>query len=402
MLRQLLVTLVVLVVAVAGYVYFVPGSHETLQKLGLSIPGVTDGGNTQQQSGPAGAPGRGGGRGGFGGGARVITVNTQPVASSTINDKLTAMGDGAAIRSVTVAALAGGTLEELAVKPGDTVKAGDVIGHLDAQAEQIAFDKADLAEKDADAALKRATELSKSNSVAATQVAAAQLAYDNATLELRNAKLDLTRRSITTPIDGTVGLMQVTPGNYVGTQSAVTTVEDTSSILVSFWVPERYAGAITAGMPVTANATALPGQSFAGTVTAIDNRIDPASRTLAVQAELPNDKGLIKAGMSFSVILSFPGETFASVDPLAVQWSSQGAYVWKYGDGEVKKAMVSIVQRNSDGVLVSGDDVHEGDTVVTEGVLQLDDGAKVTVLQGPGAEQRQAKAELPAKPAAAQ
>ena len=74
LLRQLLVTLVVLVVAVAGYVYFVPGSHETLQKLGLSIPGVTDGGNTQQQSGPAGAPGRGGGRGGFGGGARVITV----------------------------------------------------------------------------------------------------------------------------------------------------------------------------------------------------------------------------------------------------------------------------------------------------------------------------------------
>lgn len=396
MLRQLLVTVVVLVIAVAGYVFLVPGSHETLQRLGITLPGAAADGNTQQQTPRAGGPG--GGR--FGGGGRLITVNTQPVASAVINDKLTAIGDGAAIRSVTITATAGGTLEDLAVKPGDVVKAGDVIAHLDAEAERIALDKATLAEKDAAAALQRATELAKSNAVAATQVAAAQLAYDNAALELRNARLDLARRTITTPIDGTVGLMQVTPGNYVGAQSAITTIEDTSSILVSFWVPERYAGAIAAGMPVAAAATALPGQSFDGTVTAVDNRIDPTSRTLEVRAELPNDKGAIKPGMSFSVAMSFPGETFASVDPLAVQWSSAGAYVWKLTDGTVSKAMVKIVQRNSDGVLVAGTDIKEGDTVVTEGVLQLDDGAKVTVLQGPGAEKRQARAQLPARPAA--
>ena len=55
-------------------------------------------------------------------------------------------------------------------------------------------------------------------------------------LALQNADLDLKRRTITTPFGGTVGLFQVSPGNTVTAQTVVTTIEDTSHILVSFWV----------------------------------------------------------------------------------------------------------------------------------------------------------------------
>ena len=88
--------------------------------------------------------------------------------------------------------------------------------------------------------------------------------------------------------------------------------------------------------------------------------------------------------MSFTVDMTFPGETFPSVDPLSIQWSNQGAYVWKIVDGKVKKGMVEIIQRNTDGVLVKGD-VQPGDSVVTQGVLQLADNAPVRLLdQGQG------------------
>ncbi len=215
------------------------------------------------------------------------------------------------------------------------------------------------------------------------QLNAAQLAADNARLEMRNAQLALDQRIITTPIDGTVGLIQVLPGNIVNAQTVVTTVEDSSDILVNFWVPERYAGSVAIDMPVTAAAVAIPGRVFDGVVDAIDNRIDPASRTLQVQARIPNPDGAIRAGMSFSVTLAFPGETFASVDPLSIQWSSDGAYVWKVVDGKARKAMVSIIQRNSAGVLVTGD-VALGDAVVTQGVLQLQEGAAVRLLDDSG------------------
>jgi multidrug efflux pump subunit AcrA (membrane-fusion protein) len=84
--------------------------------------------------------------------------------------------------------------------------------------------------------------------------------------------------------------------------------------------------------------------------------------------------------MSFSVDMAFAGQTFAAVDPLSIQWSNEGAYVWKVTDDKVNRAMVEIVQRNSDGVLVQGD-VTKGDMVVTQGVLQLSPGLAVRLLE---------------------
>jgi RND family efflux transporter MFP subunit len=212
------------------------------------------------------------------------------------------------------------------------------------------------------------------------QLNAAQLAADNAALELQNAKLALDRRTITSPIGGTVGLFQVSPGNAVSAQTVVTTIEDTEHILVSFWVPERYASSVSVGMAVDATAVALPGQTLSGEIVAIDNRIDPASRTLKVQTQIPNETGRLRPGMSFSVEMAFEGESFPSVDPLSIQWSSDGAYVWKYAGGAVSKTFVEIIQRNSDGVLVEGDLV-EGDEVVTQGVHQLAEGSEVRLLE---------------------
>ena len=144
-------------------------------------------------------------------------------------------------------------------------------------------------------------------------------------------------------------------------------------------MPERYAGSISVGMPVTAAAVALPGQTIAGEVSAVDNRIDPTSRTLQVEANIPNADGKLKPGMSFSVSMSFPGERFPSVDPLAIQWSSDGAYLWKYAEQKVQRVPVQIIQRNSDGVLVKAE-LREGDQVVTQGVQQLTAGATVRLL----------------------
>jgi len=390
------------VLAGAAYVYFVPGSDATLRSLGINVPFPTAYGKAEVDAVSADAPagtaagqngnrsqgqraqaggGRNGGAGGAGGFARQTpTVITAPVTTSTINDKLTAIGQGMAVQSVSVVTQATGTLEKLSVQPGATVKSGDVIGQLDDDAEKIAFDKATLAAKDATDTLQRTTTLAKTNAATAVQLAAAQLASDNAKLELRNAKLALDKRSIVTPIDGTVGLFQVTPGNAVTAQTVVTTIDDTSSILVNYWVPERYAPMIKVGMPVSALAVALPQKPFEGTVTAVDSRVDPASRTIQLQATIPNGSHAITPGMSFSVEMGFPGETYPAVDPLAIQWAADGSFVWRLtDDSKVAKDKVRIIQRNSDGVLIAGD-LKPGQQVVTQGVLQISDGATVRNL----------------------
>lgn len=397
MLKQLLISVVVVLAAAAAYVLFVPGSTEMLARMGISLPveaaptrqaatpaagGQQGSGQQAGQGGQRQSSGQGGGRGGRN---QTMVVVTGAVTIGKINDKLTAIGEGAAAQSVTVMAPASGTLTELLVDPGQVIDAGATIGTLDSDAEQIAFERADIAQQDADAALKRTQELANANSATTVQLNAAQLAATNAALASKTAALDLARRTITSPIGGTVGLFQVSAGNQVGAQSIVTTIEDTSHIIVSFWVPERYASKISTGMPVTAAAVALPGEQIAGEVSAIDNRIDPASRTLKVQARIGNAAGKLRPGMSFSVSMSFPGEDFPTVDPLSVQWSSNGAYLWKYAQGKVQRVGLTIIQRNSDGILVKGD-LNAGDQVVVQGVQQLSDGATVRLLDEPVAD----------------
>ena len=388
MLKQLLISVVVIGVAAAAYYFLVPGAPQTLARFGIPVPAEAP---SPLQSSPAAQPqpgagqqavvrqGASGGAARTGGGSRSSVVVTAPVAMATINDRLTAVGEAAAAQSVTVVSPAAGTQTELQVAPRDVVAAGAVIARLDADAEDIAFKRATLALKDAEATLARTQELANANSATAVQLNTAQLAADNARLEAENAELALRRRSISTPIGGAVGLFQVTPGNAVGAQTVVTTVEDTSHLLVSFWAPERYASAIVAGMPVTVSAVALAGGAISGEIIAVDNRVDSASRTLQVQARIPNDGGRLRPGMSFSVAMSFPGEQFPSVDPLSIQWSSEGAYLWKYADGKVERVPVQVIQRNSDGVLVKGA-LAAGDQVVTQGVQQLTAGASVRLL----------------------
>lgn len=398
MVRQIIASLVVLAAAGFAWLYFAPGAADTLTNAGIVLPfgPQTDTASAQAvapQQGRPGAPGQGaspqaGGPGGPGGGrpggfgARTTNVITTGVTIARINDTLSAIGEGTPVRSVTVSATSGGDLAEVLVRAGQVVERGDIIARFDATTEQIAYDRARLARDDAEATLTRTQGLASNNVVAGTALSAAELTAANAELELRNAETALARRTITSPIAGTIGLIRVTTGNYVPAQTTVTSIDDTSSILIDFWVPERYAGQLEAGMPVSVNAIALPGQTFTGDISAIDTRIDPASRTLQVQAEIPNPDKLLRAGMSFTVSLDFPGEDYPAVNPLAILWSAEGSYVWKYLDGKATKVMAEIIQRNSDGVLVRAN-LKPGDAIITEGILQLSEGATVNLLEGP-------------------
>src|SRR5690606_18729362 len=110
-----------------------------------------------------------------------------------------------------------------------------------------------------------------------------------------------------------------------------------------------------------------PGETFEGTVEAVEGAVDEASRTLLARARIPNPDGRLRAGMSFKVSAEGKGREYAAVDPLATQWSSDGPYAWTARDGKAAKVQVGIVRRTIDQVLVTGD-IAPGDVVVTEGV----------------------------------
>ncbi len=403
--KQLLLCLVVLAGALALWVYLVPSAGETLARMGVpgeviaaihpkpansSAPaangnaaarpqgqgGAQGQGNAQAQNGQRGAGGQGGGQGG---GNRATLVVAQPVAIGTVNDRLSAIGSGEAIQSVVVMPQSSGTVDEIMVTSGQKVTKGQVLARLDDEEQIIEREKAQVA-------LQSAQEKSASyrnlQSFSRLDVLNAQIAEQAAKLALSTAELNLRRRDIVAPIDGVAGIVAVNIGDNVTTQTNVVTIDDRTAILVDFWAPERFAVAIEPGAPVEASSIARPGQVFSGKVEAIDNRIDPASRTMRIRARVENPGDVLRAGMAFNVGMRFAGERYPAVDPLAIQWDGEGSYVWQVRDNKSVKTRVRVVQRNPDAVLV-GAELKEGDRIVTEGLQRVREGASVRIFGAP-------------------
>lgn len=379
--KQALLSLILVAAAALAWAKFYPGSAETLAGWGVTLPAFLT-----SESAAAPAPGQSAG-GNQGSGNR--NRPSQPVIASAvteeiINDRLSAIGTGRALQTVAVMPYAAGRLTEILVSSGATVKAGDTIARLDAEGETIAVDRAKFALDDATAKQERMRTLRASNTATSVQVTEAALAVDNARLALRDAELALDRRAITAPISGVVGILPVAAGNHVSAATEIARIDDRSEILIDFWVPERYATLINVGETLKAASVARPADVYDGEVSALDNRIDAASRTLQVQAKIKNSNDTLRAGMSFQVTMQFPGDRFPAVDPLAIQWGSGGAFVWLVRDGVAARTEVRIIQRNTDTVLVDAQ-LKPGEIVVTEGIHAVRDGAPVTVARVNGA-----------------
>lgn len=368
---QLLTGLVFLVVGALILMHFMPGSATLARQIGVPETMIH---LVARETPTAKAPEEGNRRNG----GREQTVVVKAAEQGKINDSLRAIGDGDAVRSVAVTPLVSGQIAELMVKPGQRVKAGDIIATLDDDVEKIATQTAKVALQAATNKLTRNEDLKKIISQADYQDT--QTAVETARLVASAAELALQRRVVRAPIDGIAGIVNVEVGDYVTVSTPLVTLDDRSKLLIDFWVPERFTGLIKEGQDVEAKPIARAGKSFPGKIQAIDNRIDPASRTLHVRAEIENQGDELRAGQSFEVVVNLPGDMWPSVSPLAIQWDSTGSYVWRVdADKKVERVSAAIIQRNQDDVLVDGK-VKPGDQIIVEGLQQLKAGAAVRIF----------------------
>ena len=378
--KQTLLSLILLAIAFVTWSWAYPGAHDVLARNGLERLSLFAPAADEAKGTSDGGKKRAAGQGRPGGGRETIVV-VAPVGEGLVNDKLTAIGSGQAVRSVTVRTLVSGQIADIPVRPGSRVERGDVLIRLDAAQEELAVERARLTVSEATAKVDRLQSLVASRAASSVEADQAQNALDAARVALREAELDLSRRTVTAPISGSLGILAVNTGDYVTSQSEIASIDDRSEILIEFFVPERFASGMDVGKQVAANAISRPGERFSGEISAVDNRVDEASRTLRVRAQIANPDDTLRAGMSFEVTVAFEGERWPAVDPLAIQWDSAGAYVWQVSDGKAARVDVAIIQRNSDSVLVNAD-LMAGDEVVTEGVQSVRPGAAVRVIGG--------------------
>ena len=147
-------------------------------------------------------------------------------------------------------------------------------------------------------------------------------------------------------------------------------MDDRTSLLVRFPVPEAFVGRLAPGDPIEIETWTVGRARASGTIVDVDSRIDPASRAFNARARVPNPDDSLRPGMSFRVGIDLIGDRWPVVPEVSLLWGADGAYVWVIEDGRAKRISVAVVQRVKGKVLVDGD-LPAGAAVIAEGVQRM-------------------------------
>ncbi len=333
----------------------------------------------------AGSGGPGGGRGGF---APAVTMVTAEKAS--VGRTLDVIGEGRALKSVALTSEATGLVVEVNIAPGKKVSEGDLLLRLDDREQRIALDRARSQYPIAKANAERYADLEETEAASALEAEAAFNNFKVIEADMRAAEFAIQQRAIRAPFDGVIGLTEIEAGDYLRAGDMVTTLDDTSSIVIEFAIPQEAVRNVEIGQTVTARLASGGDASFEGAITGIDSRVDADTRTLKIEASFANEDAALLPGAIFSISTTSRGEPAISIPGLAVQWDRSGPFVWKRSaQGAAEPARVTILQRTDDVVLVAGA-VEPGDLIVWEGADRVREGAPLPGLTGQHLEQSSA------------
>jgi HlyD family secretion protein len=211
---------------------------------------------------------------------------------------------------------------------------------------------------------------------AQAQMSAAKAHYDSSAAQASYAE-------VRSPIGGVVSDRPVNIGEMASSASAVISVIDISRVVARANVPVQQAATITAGRPATISG---PGGELTGKVTVVSPAVDPNTTTVQVWVEAPNPAERLKPGATVQISVDAGEVPNAIVVPVAALLASDegGEKVMIAGsDSVAHESAVKVGIRSGDEVqLLSG--VQEGQQVITQGALGLDDKAKIEISK-PGA-----------------
>jgi len=403
--------------------------------IGVAAASVACGSNTSAAGpGGGGAGGGGGRRGGRGDGGAAPVVTTKVVEKDVPVD-LPAIGNVEAYATISVRAQVTGQLENIEFHEGDFVKKGEELFTLDRRpfeaalaqaAANLTRDKALLAQAEAQltrdasnaeyqqlaaerqAALTARGIVSRDQSEqaraqadataalvkadrAAIESARAQLVAQQAAVDAAKVSLDYT--VIRSPLNGRTGVLSVKVGSLVtANNTELTTIARVEPVFVTFSVPAVHLPTIKSHMqggvlPVVAVPQDAQAQPADGKLAFVDNAVDTTTDTIKLKAAFDNPDHRLWPGQFARVTLRLDTLPHAMVVPAqAVQTGQDGQYVFVVkNDQTVEQRSVVPGQRVGDDVVIQKG-LASGETVVTEGQLRLEAGARVTTdLSGRGA-----------------
>lgn len=308
----------------------------------------------------------------------LFQVDVTIARPSRVDHKIFATGDILAVQQINLNSEINGRVVVDNLSEGERVRRGQLLvklydKDLQAQLQRATFSLNLAREKE-----NRQLQLFQRGGVSQEEYDATIGQVKNLEAEVTLVKAEIEKTQISAPFDGILGLKYITIGSYITPTTRISTLQNINLVHIDFSIPERYVALVQPGDSVFFTVQGNENK-FSGTVHAIEPQVDPSTRTIRVRAISDNTEELLRPGMLANVDLVL--ETYEDAITLPtitlIPWD-KGFKVFLLKNGIVQEQSVKtgIRMRNLIHII---DGISMGDTVLVNGLLQVKNGARVTV-----------------------
>src|SRR5215469_5949604 len=298
-------------------------------------------------------------------------------------------------------ARASGYLKNWFVDIGDHVTNGQVLAQIETPEldEQLAQAKAQLDQANAALDLAKITAdrwamLLKTASVSQQDAEEKKSAFVLAQANVEAARANLKRLvdlknfdNVTAPFNGVVTTRNTDIGQLIaaGSGPELFRLAQTDPLRVYVQVPQQYAYDVTSGMKAQLSFLELPGRTFEATVTRTAEAVDPTTRTLQVELDVPNPHGELFSG-SYSQVRfkEAPANNVLAISDNAIIFRAEGTQVAVVGPGNKVQLRDIKVGRDFGSIIEVRDGLQASDRVIVNPPDSIADGMTVQIAQPEG------------------
>jgi len=305
-------------------------------------------------------------------------VLTAKVTKENYALDLDAIGTVQAFESTDISSNVTESVTQVSFNDGDFVKKGTLLATLSDAEEQamLASAKASLAEEERE--IERLKNLVKDGAAPEARLEERKTLADIAKQKIHEAEAKLSDRRITAPFDGWLGLRRISVGALVSPGTVIASLDKMDVVKIDFAVPETYLGSVKDGTLISARTDTDRERRYEGKVSHLDSRIDPVTRSIPVRAEVPNPELALKPGMLVMVRLLVEPKLSLSIPERSLVPVGSKAYVFTIEGDKAKRLEVKTGRRRPGYVeIIKG--LNEGQVIIADGLVGLQDGAAVKV-----------------------
>ena len=312
-----------------------------------------------------------------------VTIAASIATSESWEQVLNAVGSILAVRGVDLTSETSGEITEIHFDSGDVVKTHQLLVVLNNEIEAASRNNQIAGLELAEILFERDKALIKQKSIPQSQYDRSRADLGRAKAQLAETEARLANKKIRAPFAGTIGIRRVDVGDYLSPGTVIATLQDHSELEIDFTVPARYAPKLRAGLNVGVEVDAFPDRRFEAVVSAVDSRVDTATRNVLLRAVLKDSEGLLPGMFATLEVDLGENQSVVSVPETAMTYALQGntVYVVEETEDGSLTANARIVKagqvRNGKVAILSG--IEAGERVVSVGQNKLFRGVRVLV-----------------------